>query len=106
VKWGKGGNPSPEGAFIYLTDQVPEISNLHSPITNLKHPYTLSVSDDVVVRIRLIQPARGQVIASAECKRMFQIGDRRMQIADFRNLIRQIYKCPLKGEGGSRQGAG
>jgi hypothetical protein len=82
-----------------LTDPVPEISNQHSPITNLKHPFALSVSDDVVVRIRLPLVARGgQVIAIAECKRMFQIGDRRMLIADFRNWIRQVYECFPSGE--------
>jgi hypothetical protein len=49
-----------------------EISSPHSPITNLKHPYALSVSDGVAVRSLLTQAARGsQVIASAECKGMF-----------------------------------
>jgi hypothetical protein len=71
------GDPSPEGAFIYLTDQVPEISTPHSLITNLKHPFALSVIDDVVVRTT--QAARnGLAISTADRKRMFQIGDRRM----------------------------
>ena len=31
---------------MYLTHPVPKISTLHSPITNLEHPFALSVSDD------------------------------------------------------------
>jgi hypothetical protein len=86
--------------FIDLTDQVPEISNQHSPITNLKHPFALSVSDDVVVRIPLTQAAReGLAISNADCKRMFQIGDWRMLVADFRNLVRQVYEFLPLGEG-------
>jgi hypothetical protein len=73
-----------------------------SPITNLKHPYALSVSDDVVVRTPLTPGAReGLASASAECKRMFQIGDRQTRSADFRNWIRQV--CfPQPGIFGSR----
>jgi hypothetical protein len=76
---------------MYLTHQASKISTLHSPITNLEHPFALSVSDDAVVRTPLTQAAgKRKVIANTYCKRMFQIGDRRMQNADFGNLMRQI----------------
>jgi hypothetical protein len=87
------GPPSPAGEITYLPDgltrQVPKISTLHSPITNLEHPFALSVSDDAIVRTPLTQAAReGLAISTAECKRMFQIGDRRMQGANLRSLTR------------------
>jgi len=61
-----------------LTHQVPDISTLHSPIANLEHPFALSVIDGTALE--------ALVVVSAECKRMFQIGDRRMQSADFRTV--------------------
>jgi hypothetical protein len=49
----------------------------------------LSVGDDAVLRTHLYkQPERDLIIASVECKRMFQIGDRRMQTADLGNWLR------------------
>jgi hypothetical protein len=80
-------------AFIYLTDPVPEISNQHSPITNLKHPFALSNSNNLTPSgYQGKSDPDDNVIANAQCKRMFQIGDRRMLIADFRNWIRQVYE--------------
>jgi hypothetical protein len=81
-----------------LTHQVSKISTLHSPIANLEHPFTLSVSNDAVVWTPLAQAiGKNLVIASAQCKTIFQVGDRRMQIADFGNLMRQVYECPNLG---------
>ncbi len=37
------------------------------------------------------------VIANAQCKRMFQIGDRQMQTADFGSLMCQVYECASGG---------
>jgi hypothetical protein len=47
-----------------------------SPIGNLKHPFALSLA---------IVPAT-KVIDRAYCKSIFQIGDRRLRIADFWKL--------------------
>jgi len=44
----------------------PKISIQHSPIADLEHPSALSIAD---------------------CKRIFQIGDRRMLNADFRTTF-------------------
>jgi hypothetical protein len=62
----------------------PKISSQPSPITTFKHPSALSVSNNVVDWTRLTQAARdGLAIASAQCKRMFESGDRRLLSADF-----------------------
>ncbi len=64
--WRSEKLPSSLRVFIYLTHQAPKISTLHSPITNLEHPFALSISDDAVVRTPLTQAAGERlVIASA-----------------------------------------
>jgi hypothetical protein len=76
---------------MYLTHQVSKISILHSPITNLEHPFAICISNYLALPSCLGKRSPDDsVIANAQCKRMFQIGDRRMQNADFGNLMRQI----------------
>jgi hypothetical protein len=83
-----------------LTDQFPEISTQHSPITNLKDPFAFSTSNNLAPSgSRGKSDPDGNVIANAQCIRMFEIGDRRMLSADFRKLIRQVYEYLRKGEG-------
>jgi hypothetical protein len=48
-----------------------EISNPQPPIADLEH--------------------RSAISLAIHCKRMFQIGDRRLLIADFGNLMREVY---------------
>jgi hypothetical protein len=83
-----------------LTHQGSKISILHSPITNLEHPFALRTSNSHATSCCVGKwSPDGSVIANDQCKRMFQIGDRRMQNADFGTLMRQIYECLLKEEG-------
>jgi hypothetical protein len=84
-------DPFPSGdGLMYLTHQVPKISTPHSPITNLEHRFALRANNDQALSDCLGRWSPGDsVIAKAQCKRMFQIGDRRMQSADFGNLMRQ-----------------
>jgi len=62
---------------------ISEISSQQSPIADLEHPFALIAINDAAVRALHTQAARVILaIASAECKRMFQIGDRRLLTAD------------------------
>ncbi len=86
--------PESVRVFIYLTHPVPKISTQHSPIANLEHPFALNVSDNQALSGCLGKwSPDDSVIANAQCKRMFQIGDRRMLSADFGNWMRQVYEC-------------
>ena len=52
-------------------------SNEPSPLADFKHPFALS----------LAIACECEAIANEDCKRMFEIGDRRMRIAELRNLM-------------------
>jgi hypothetical protein len=66
----------PEGCIT-----VAKISSQQSPIADLEYPYAFSAIDTVGVRPGRIN-SLPDAIDNAECIRMFQIGDRRLLIAD------------------------
>jgi hypothetical protein len=65
---------------MYLAHQIPEISNMHSLIANLEHPFAFSVSDGAMDRslllaapkkawLLLVQNAKGcSRLAIGECR--------------------------------------
>src|SRR5262249_29159035 len=63
---------------------IPKISNQRPPIADLEYPYTFSAITGIQATklFRNTACAHTTRIDSAECIRMFQIGDRRSLIAD------------------------
>jgi hypothetical protein len=77
--------------------QVSKISTLPSPITNLEHRFALRTSNYQVLSDCLGKwSPDDSAIANAQLKRIFQIGDRQMQSADFGNLMREVSDSGLR----------
>src|SRR5437867_2556671 len=86
---GRGGKRVKKG-FAQQIGEKAQIRNQHSPIANLEHPCALSLA---------ISSCR-KVIDKADCRRMFQIGDRRMLVAYFRTeFVRRDLLCKAVQEG-------